>query len=60
MARVFPTDMFTAQISRSVVRFSRLLDFIESKFDFSFEIKKLLNPFDITAFLKGSCEFSLL
>ena len=40
--------------------FSRLLDFIESKFDFSFEIKKLLNPFDITAFLKGSCEFSLL
>ena len=61
MARVFPTDMFTAQISRSVVRFfSRLLDFIESKFDFSFEIKKLLNPFDTTAFLKGSCEFSLL
>ena len=40
--------------------FSRLLDFIESKFDFSFEIKKLLNPFDTTAFLKGSCEFSLL
>ena len=60
MARVFPTDMSTAQISRSVVRFSRLLDFIESKFDFSFEIKKLLNPFDTTAFLKGSCEFSLL
>ena len=60
MARVFPTDMFTVQISRSVVRFSRLLDFIESKFDFSFEIKKLLNPFDTTAFLKGSCEFSLL
>ena len=40
--------------------FSRLLDFIESKFDFSFEIKKLLNPFETTAFLKGSCEFSLL
>ena len=60
MARVFPTDMFTAQISRSVVRFSRLLDFIESKFDFSFEIKKLLNPFDTTVFLKGSCELSLL
>ena len=60
MARAFPTDMFTAQISRSVVRFSRLLDFIESKFDFSFEIKKLLNPFDTTAFLKRGCEFSLL
>ena len=60
MARIFPTDMFTAQISRSVVRFSRLLAFIESEFDFSFEIKKLLSPFDTTAFLKGSCEFSLL
>ena len=60
MARVFPTDMFTAQISRSVVRFFQLVDFIESKFDFLFEIKKLLNPFDTTAFLKGSCEFSLL
>ena len=37
MARVFPPDMFTHLIffvSRSVVRFSRLLDFIESKFDF--------------------------
>ena len=36
MARVFPPDLFTHLIfvSRSVVRFSRLLDFIESKFDF--------------------------
>ena len=35
----FLTDMFAFQISHCFVRFSRLLDFIESKFDFSFEIR---------------------
>ena len=60
MARVFQRTCSLLRFFDQLLGFSRLLDFIESKFDFSFEIKKLLNPFDTTAFLKGSCEFSLL
>ena len=40
MARVFPLDLFDLRFSVTIsfVRFSRLLDCIEWKTDFSFEI----------------------